>query len=72
MELQPFNFKLLGGTEIIVTAEVTSTDVLIGLTFPIGCRLDQALTEAVIQQEEIEDAAIERYRTKRRENQEAS
>jgi hypothetical protein len=67
-----FKFPLLSGTEAEVTAEVTEKDTLLGLTFPIGCKLEEALTDAIIQLDEIEDRAQEIYRERRRENRESA
>lgn len=63
-----FNFKLIDGTSITVTAEFTSEDDMIGLTFPVGCRLESCLFEAHGRIDEIQQRAAEIYIERRRES----
>ncbi len=65
-------FKLQDGTELTITAEVTETETILGLTFPIGCRLSNCLFEAWGLVEEMEERAVERYRELRAASKESA
>lgn len=67
------NFKLISGSTVTATVEVEGDDLLVGLVFPMseGEHLDRMLSDAHLQREQIEAAALEAYYERRKEIAEA-